>query len=118
MNIAVAVLLLAAVAYVHALPTGPPPGACINIFPVGHDVNNPANTVAAPTDNVNSPYQLDLQGFRNESDPQSLRYYPGGQYTRKPVGRKKIICSRSIHFSVARARRSGLRRMREGTLIW
>ena len=92
MNIAVAVLLLAAVAYVHALPGGPPMQACTNIFPVGH--TNPANAVAAPNDNVNSPYQLDLQGFRNESDPQSFRYYPGGQYTRKPVGGGNYLLSR------------------------
>ena len=85
MNIAVAALLLAGVAYVHALPGGPPLGACANIFPVGH--TNPPNAVADADNIDNSPFQLDLQGFLDETDPMNpfLRYYPGAQYTRKPV---------------------------------
>ena len=83
MNVAVAVLLLAAALQVHARPNRAPMGACANIFPVGH--TNPANTAATPTNITNSPYQLNLQGFLNNSDPQNptYLYYPGGVYMRK-----------------------------------
>ena len=91
MNIAVAALLLAGVAYVHALPGGPPLGACANIFPVGH--TNPPNAVNNPTDNENNPYQLNLDAFLNASDPQrtTLLYSPGEVYERELT---HYICTR------------------------
>ena len=77
MKVVVAILLLAAAALVHALPTGAPAAACPNIFPVGHI--NPANNI---TDVNQGPFALDISALAS-TDGMGYAYVPGTTYTRE-----------------------------------